>query len=109
MRLMGKVALLAVLAALTLSAPASAHTLRFQTAKRLANNLAQKYDREAGSPVVDWRIFSPERVNRHQVVFLFTAEHENGRVCDAEIVVKFLNSSTSTARARFRDSVCDGP
>jgi len=110
MRLAGKVAVLAVVATLFASVgQASAQTLSFPTAKRLANQLAQKYAREARSPVVDSEIFSPERVNRRQVVFLFSAEHANGRICDAEIVVKVLHSRPGRAQARFRDAVCDGP
>jgi hypothetical protein len=110
MRFRGMVAGLAVVAALLASATsASAEALSFPTAKRLANRLALKYERDAHSRVVDWEIFSPERVNRGQVVFLFSAEHANGRICDAEIVVKVLHSRRGRAQARFRDAVCDGP
>jgi hypothetical protein len=77
-------------------------------AKSLANRLALQHERNSGN-VVDWRIFSPQRQGPHVVVFLYSVEYDNGRVCDAEIVVSFRISTSRAVRARFRDVVCDGP
>jgi hypothetical protein len=108
MRFTGKLAIATAAVALVAAVPASAHTLNYSTAKRLANELGAQHEAESGN-VVDWRIFSPQRQGPHRVVFLYNVEYDNGRVCDAEIVVKFRSSSSRRVLAGFRDTVCDGP
>lgn len=98
---------LAVVAMFAFTSVASAHTLRYPTAKRLANKLAEKQERK--DPVESWRIFGAERTSRHEVVWVYNVNYADGSLCDAELVVRYTRKSNGkpVVRAFFRDVHCE--
>ena len=97
---------LGVLASLCFASVASAHNLRYPTAKRLATKLAQKQERQ--QPVERWRIFGAERVSAHEIVWVYNVDYEDGSLCDAELVVRLSGSARRPlAKAFFRDVHCE--
>ena len=60
MRKLTIAAAIAVIASLAFTGVASAHTLRYKTARSLAVRLAEQEERE--DPVDRWRIFGAERI-----------------------------------------------
>ena len=100
-------AVVAVVASLAFSSVASAHTLRYSTAKNLAVKLAKKQEQK--DPVERWRIFGAERTNDHEIVWVYNVDYEDGSLCDAELVVRYTTKSNGKpiARAFFRDVHCE--
>jgi hypothetical protein len=98
---------LAVLATFAFTSVASAHVLRYPTAKRLAVKLAEKQERE--QPVESWRIFGAERTSNHEIVWVYNVDYSDGSLCDAELVVRFATKSNGKPiiRAFFRDVHCE--
>lgn len=97
----------AVVASLAFSSVASAHVLRYPTAKKLAVKLAEQ--QEAKDPVVRWRIFGAERISDHEIVWVYNVDYEDGSLCDAELVVRNTKKSNGkpVVRAFFRDVHCE--
>jgi len=93
-----------VTASLAFSSVASAHVLRYPTAKRLAVKLAQK--QEERDSVERWRIFGAERISDHEIVWVYNVDYSDGSLCDAELVVR-LSKRGSLAKAFFRDVHCE--
>jgi hypothetical protein len=100
-------AVLAVTASLAFSSVASAHVLRYPTAKRLAVKLAQKQEQD--DSVERWRIFGAERISNHEIVWVYNVDYSDGSLCDAELVVRFTRKSNGkpVVRAFFRDVHCE--
>ncbi|MDQ3936642.1 MAG: hypothetical protein M3340_18630 [Actinomycetota bacterium] len=107
MRKLTIAAVLAVTASLAFSSVASAHVLRYPTAKRLAVKLAQKQEQE--SSVERWRIFGAERISDHEIVWVYNVDYSDGSLCDAELVVRYTTKSNGKpiVRAFFRDVHCE--
>lgn len=102
MRKLTIAAVLAVALTMAFSGVASAHTLRYGTAKRLAVKLAEK--QEAENSVDRWRIFGAERINAHEIVWVYNVDYSDGSLCDAELVVRMFKSRV---KAYFRDQHCE--
>lgn len=98
---------LAVLATFVFTSVASAHVLRYPTAKRLAVKLAEDQERKA--PVESWRIFGAERISDHEIVWVYNVDYEDGSLCDAELVVRNTKKSNGKpiVKAFFRDIHCE--
>ena len=98
---------LAVLATFVFASVASAHVLRYSTAKRLAVQLAEKQEQK--DPVESWRIFGAERISDHEIVWVYNVDYEDGSLCDAELVVRNTKKSNGkpVVRAFFRDVHCE--
>ena len=98
---------LAVLASFAFASVASAHTLRYPTAKRLAVKLAEAQERK--DPVERWRIFGAERISDHEIVWVYNVDYSDGSLCDAELVVRLTRKSNGKpiTRAFFRDVHCE--
>jgi hypothetical protein len=97
-------AVLAVLASLAFTSVASAHVLRYPTAKRIAVKLAEA--QEEKDPVERWRIFGAERINNHEIVWVYNVDYADGSLCDAELVVR-LSKNSNRVKAFFRDVHCE--
>ena len=100
---------IALVASLAFSSVASAHTLRYSQAKKLAVKLAEaQEDRDS---IERWRIFGAERTSAHEIVWVYNVDYTNGRLCDAELVVRYTTKSNGkpVVRAFFRDIHCEGP
>src|SRR3712207_6675364 len=108
MRFTGMVGLVAVAAALLVAVPASAHTLQYRDAKRLAIQLAEQEEAESPS-MDDWRIYSPRRTSNHKILFRYESIYDNGRICRSTIAVAFKSRTSFSRVARFGTSVCEGP
>jgi hypothetical protein len=104
--LLTKAAIVAAIASLALAAAASAHTLRYTPAHKLAVKLGKKQTKDKKHPVDRWRIFGADRTNAHQIVWVYNVDYSDGTLCDAELVVHYVNGS-SLARAFFRDVHCE--
>ena len=100
-------AVLAVMLSLAFSSVASAHVLRYPTAKRLAVKLAQQ--QEERESIDRWRIFGAERISDHQIVWVYNVDYSDGTLCDAELVVRYQTNSNGrqVIRAFFRDVHCE--
>ena len=98
---------LTVVASFAFASVASAHTLRYPTAKRLAIKLGEKQERK--DPVESWRIFGAERTSAHEIVWVYNVDYEDGSLCDAELVVRYTTkpSGRRIVRAFFRDVHCE--
>ena len=107
MRTMTKAAVIATIAALALPAIASAHTLHYKPARKLATKLAVKQTKDPDHPVDRWRIFGAERTSKHQIVWIYNVDYTDGTLCDAELVVRYVNKDDNLARAFFRDVHCE--
>ena len=97
---------IAVVASLAFSSVASAHTLRYKTAKNLATKLAKQQERT--DPVERWRIFGAERTSDHEIVWTYNVDYEDGSLCDADLVVRYTIKSNGkpVVRAFFRNVEC---
>ena len=85
---------------------ASAHTLKYRPAKKLAVQLAEKQERE--QPVERWRIFGAERISDHEIVWVYNVDYADGTLCDAELVVRLkTRGRRNIATAKFRDVHCE--
>ena len=102
MRKLSIVAALAVALTMAFTGVASAHTLRYGTAKRLAVKLAVKHERE--NSVDRWRIFGAERISAHEIVWVYNVDYSDGTLCDSELVVRMFKSRI---KAYFRDAHCE--
>ena len=100
-------AVLAVVAMFAFTSVASAHTLRYPTAKKLAVKLAEQQERK--DPVESWRIFGAERTSAHEIVWVYNVDYSDGSLCDAELVVRNTTKSNGkpVVRAFFRDVQCE--
>ena len=98
---------LAVAATFAFTSVASAHTLRYSTAKKLATKLAVQ--QEAKDPVESWRIFGAERISNHEIVWVYNVDYADGSLCDAELVVRYTTKSNGKpiVKAFFRDVHCE--
>jgi len=98
---------LAVVASFAFASVASAHTLRYPTAKKLATKLAVKQEQK--DPVESWRIFGAERISAHEIVWVYNVDYTDGSLCDAELVVRYTVKSNGKpiAKAFFRDVHCE--
>lgn len=106
MRKLTIAAVLAVAATLAFSGVASAHTLRYPVAKKIAVKLAEK--QEKSNPVERWRIFGAERTSPHQIVWVYNVDYSDGTLCDAELVVRLRGTDAKpVAKAFFRDVHCE--
>ena len=104
MRKLTIAAVLAVTASLAFTGVASAHVLKYRTAKALAVKLAEKQERM--DDVDRWRIFGAERINDHEIVWVYNVDYSDGTLCDAELVVRMTKSRI---KAFFRDRHCEQP
>lgn len=104
MRKLSIAAVVAVLASLAFTSVASAHVLRYPTAKRLAVKLAEAQERK--DPIERWRIFGAERISDHEIVWVYNVDYSDGSLCDAELVVR-LSSKSARVKAFFRDVHCE--
>ena len=85
---------------------ASAQTLRYSTAKRLAVKLAEAEERK--KPVESWRIFGAERTSARQIVWVYNVDYADGSLCDAELVVRIkTKNGRRYNQAFFRDVHCE--
>ena len=107
MRLMTKVLALAAAAALAIPPVASAHTLPYRGAHKLAVKLAKKQTHDKKHPVDRWRIFGAQRTSKHQIVWVYNVDYKDGTLCDAELVVRYVHKHGTLARAYFRDVHCE--
>jgi hypothetical protein len=100
-------AVLAVAVSMAYAGVASAHTLRYPTAKKMAVKLATQ--QEQNSAVERWRIFGAERISDHEIVWVYNVDYEDGSLCDAELVVRYTAKSNGkpVVRAFFRDVHCE--
>ena len=100
-------AVLALAMSMAFSSVASAHNLRYSTAKKLAVKLAEK--QEQTDDIERWRIFGAERISAHEIVWVYNVDYEDGSLCDAELVVRYTTKSNGkpVARAFFRDVHCE--
>ena len=107
MRKLSIAAVLAVVATFAFTSVASAHVLRYSTAKALATKLAKKQEQK--DPVTSWRIFGAERISDHEIVWVYNVDYEDGSLCDAELVVRNTTKSNGkpVVRAFFRDVHCE--
>lgn len=98
---------LALAMTMAFTSVASAHTLRYPTAKNLAVKLAEK--QEAKGDVERWRIFGAERTGVHEIVWVYNVDYTDGSLCDAELVVRYTTKSNGkpVVRAFFRDVTCE--
>jgi hypothetical protein len=98
---------LAVVAMFAFTSVASAHTLRYSTAKKLAIKLGEKQEQK--DPVESWRIFGAERISNHEIVWVYNVDYADGSLCDAELVVRYTTKSNGkpVVRAFFRDVHCE--
>jgi hypothetical protein len=94
----------AVLASLAFTSVASAHVLRYPTAKKLAVKLAEAQEKK--DPIERWRIFGAERINDHEIVWVYNVDYTDGSLCDAELVVR-LSRNSARVKAFFRDVHCE--
>jgi hypothetical protein len=100
-----KAAVVALIASLAIAGVASANTLHFRDAKRLAVKLAVQ---ETHRHKVDrWRIFGAQRTSPREIDWVYNVDYHDGTLCDAELVVKYANNHTSLAKAFFRDVHCE--
>ncbi len=95
-------AVLAVALTMAFSGVASAHTLRYPTAKRHAVKLAEKHAAE--NSVDRWLIFGAERIDAHEIVWVYNVDYSDGTLCDAELVVRMFKTRI---KAYFRDTHCE--
>ena len=107
MRKLSIAVVLAVVATFAFTSVASAHVLRYPTAKRLAVKLAQQQEQK--DPVDNWRIFGAERISDHEIVWVYNVDYADGSLCDAELVVRLARKSNGkpVTRAFFRDVHCE--
>ena len=107
MRKLSIAVVLAVVATFAFTSVASAHVLRYPTAKKLAVKLAEKQEQE--QPVESWRIFGAERISDHEIVWGYNVDYSDGSLCDAELVVRNAKKSNGkpVVRAFFRDVHCE--
>ena len=106
-RLLTKAAVVATFAALAFAATASAHTLHYRDAHNLAVKLGVKQTHIRKHPIDRWRIFGAQRSGPHQIVWVYNVDYADGTLCDAELVVRFTSSTSTVARAFFRDVHCE--
>jgi hypothetical protein len=104
LRKLSIVAALAVVASLAFTSVASAHVLRYPSAKRVAVKLAERQEQQ--DPVERWRIFGAERINDHEIVWVYNVDYSDGSLCDAELVVR-LSKRSNRVVAFFRDVHCE--
>ena len=104
MRKLSIAVVVAVLASLAFTSVASAHVLRYPTAKKLAVKLAEAQEKKA--PVERWRIFGAERISDHEIVWVYNVDYSDGSLCDAELVVRLARHS-DRVKAFFRDVHCE--
>ncbi|MFL5886057.1 MAG: hypothetical protein ACJ77M_13390 [Thermoleophilaceae bacterium] len=99
---------LALVAALALSAPASANTLSLSTAKQLAKRLAAKQVRTR--QIVSLHIVRPHRVSAREIKFLYDDRSAQNVFCTSAIIVKLATPTSKTAKASFdnKATVCRG-
>ena len=98
----------AVVAMFAFTSVASAHTLRYSSAKALATKLAQQ--QETKHPIERWRIFNAERVSAHQIDWTYNVDYADGRLCDAVLVVRFATIKGKKVRqAFFHTASCERP
>jgi hypothetical protein len=97
----------AVVASFAFASVASAHTLRYPTAKRLAVKLAEQQERD--HPVERWRIFGAERISAHEIEWTYNVDYTDGTLCDAFLVVRYTKNSKGRpiVKAFFRDTHCE--
>ena len=107
MRTLTKALLIAAVALLTIAPVASAHTLHFKPAKKLARKLAIKQTKDPDHPVDRWRIFGAERTSKHQIVWVYNVDYSDGTLCDAELVVRYVHKKDNLARAFLRNVHCE--
>ena len=98
---------LVIAVSLAFTSIASAHVLRYPTAKKLAVKLAEK--QEQTDDIERWRIFGAERISDHEIVWVYNVDYADGSLCDAELVVRFTKKSNGkpVQRAFFRDVHCE--
>jgi hypothetical protein len=97
---------LTVVASLAFASVASAHNLRYSKARTLAIALAEEQERK--DPVERWRIFGAERTGPREIVWVYNVDYADGRLCDAELVVRHTHKTKrSITRAFFRDVHCE--
>jgi hypothetical protein len=97
---------LAVLASFAFASVASANNLRYSKARSLAIALAQEQERK--DPVERWRIFGAERTSPREIVWVYNVDYSDGRLCDAELVVRHTHKTRrSITKAFFRDIHCE--
>jgi hypothetical protein len=104
--LLTRAAVVATIASLAVAGVASANTLHYRDAHRLATKLAVKQTKKKNHPVDRWRIFGAERSNARQIVWVYNVDYADGTLCDAELVVR-LGNNTTLATAFFRDVHCE--
>ena len=104
MRKLSIAVVVAVLASLAFTSVASAHVLRYPTAKKIAVKLAEAQEKK--DPVERWRIFGAERINDHEIVWVYNVDYADGSLCDAELVVR-LSRHSNRVKAFFRDVHCE--
>lgn len=107
MRKLSIAVVLAVVATFAFTSVASAHVLRYPTAKKLAVKLAEQQEQK--DPVESWRIFGAERISDHEIVWVYNVDYSDGSLCDAELVVRNTKKSNGkpVVRAFFRDVHCE--
>jgi hypothetical protein len=109
MRLLTKAAVLATIAALAVPAIASAHRLRYTPAHNLALKLGVKQTKDKDHPIDSWRIFGAQRTSEHQIVWVYNVDYSDGTLCDAQLVVRYVNAHPNVMRAFFRNVDCQRP
>jgi len=97
-------AVIAVTASLAFTGIASAHTLQYRTARALAVKLGEQQEKK--DDIDRWRIFGAERINAHEIVWVYNVDYADGTLCDAELVVKMFKTRI---KAFFRDRHCEPP
>ena len=104
-KLMAPTVVVALIASLVPATSASAQTLSFDRATRLAKRLAM---RQVGSrDIVAYHISRPRRVSRRTVLFLYDDRSRDNQFCTGRIVVRrFERRRGHVVRARFIGARC---
>jgi hypothetical protein len=88
----------AVVAVFAFTSVASAHTLRYGTAKKLAIKLGKKQEQK--DPVRNWSIRGAQRQSAHQLTWIYHVNYTDGRTCTADLVVQYTTKSNGKPIAK---------
>jgi hypothetical protein len=91
------------------AAPADAFRARHMSApvaQRNAERAAEKKARQSGGKIVSWELARGFRFTARKFVFVWWASMSDGRVCSAQLVVRYASSKTNKIVSYFRLETC---
>ena len=103
-RLAGVLAVLA-LAAVPADAVAARH-MSASVAQRNAERAAAKKAAQSRGEIVSWELARGFRFTARKFVFVWWASMSDGRVCSAQLVVRYASSKTNKIVSYFRLETC---